>query len=56
MQDNWPDLSKVYDERFRRMFEYYLLAFAGAFRSGNIQLWQMVFSKMGKVMDYRGPR
>ncbi|MFC0141836.1 cyclopropane fatty acyl phospholipid synthase [Erwinia mallotivora] len=42
--DNWAKLADNYDERFRRMFSYYLNACAGAFRSRDIQLWQIVFS------------
>ncbi len=53
---NWPSIANLYDERFRRMYEYYLLSNAGGFRAGSMQLWQMVFSKVGHVMDYRGPR
>lgn len=56
MQEQWSTLSQHYDERFRRMFEYYLLSCAGSFRAGGIHLWQMVFSKQGNVRDYRGPR
>ncbi|CAI0789298.1 Cyclopropane-fatty-acyl-phospholipid synthase [Serratia entomophila] len=43
----WPALSGHYSERFERMFTYYLNACAGAFRSRNIQLWQVVFSPTG---------
>ncbi len=56
-QANWDAIKHRYDERFKRMFEYYLLSSAGAFRAGSMQLWQMVFSKNGgEVMDYRGVR
>ncbi len=41
----WPQLSENYDDRFKRMFSYYLNACAGAFRSRDIQLWQVVFSR-----------
>jgi cyclopropane-fatty-acyl-phospholipid synthase len=44
-RDNWPLLRARYDERFRRMWEYYLLLFAAAFEARYIQLWQIVFSK-----------
>ncbi len=43
----WPDLMGSYSERFERMFTYYLNACAGAFRSRNIQLWQVLFSPAG---------
>ncbi|XP_072158031.1 cyclopropane-fatty-acyl-phospholipid synthase-like [Bemisia tabaci] len=41
----WPKLSRSYDERFKRMFEYYLMSCAGAFRARHIQLWQVLFSR-----------
>lgn len=53
---SWPNLAQTYDERFRRMFEYYLLSFKGAFDAGHFQLWQLAFSKAGHVLDYRGAR
>ncbi|KGT91565.1 cyclopropane fatty acyl phospholipid synthase [Erwinia typographi] len=40
----WPQLAEKYGERFKRMFVYYLNACAGAFRSRDIQLWQVVFT------------
>ncbi|MEE4409777.1 MULTISPECIES: cyclopropane fatty acyl phospholipid synthase [unclassified Serratia (in: enterobacteria)] len=43
----WPALSENYSERFERMFTYYLNACAGAFRSRDIQLWQVLFSPKG---------
>jgi len=46
-QKAWPDLRSRYDERFKRMWEYYLLSCAGAFRARRIQLWQIVFTKQG---------
>ncbi|MFJ5158409.1 cyclopropane fatty acyl phospholipid synthase [Pantoea sp. NPDC088449] len=41
----WPQLAEKYGERFKRMFDYYLNACAGAFRARDIQLWQVVFSR-----------
>ena len=38
----WSTLSKNYDERFRRMWRFYLLSCAGGFRSGQLQLFQVV--------------
>ena len=54
--DAWPDLSGKYDERFRRMFEYYLLTCAGAFRARENQLWQVVLSAGGASGGYRSTR
>lgn len=41
----WPTLRSRYDNRFYRMWRYYLLSCAGAFRARRIQLWQIVLSK-----------
>ncbi len=44
-----------YDKRFRRMWRFYLLACAGAFRARHTQLWQVVLSKGGRPGGYRRP-
>lgn len=44
----WPDLKDQYDERFYRMWRYYLLSSAGGFRSRFNQLWQFVMTKPGR--------
>ena len=46
-QNSWSELSRRYDDKFKRMWEYYLLSCAGAFRSRYNQLWQIVFTKPG---------
>lgn len=51
----WDDLP-AYDERFRRMWRFYLLSSAGSFRAGTLQLWQVVFSRDGLTEAYRGVR
>lgn len=43
----WPDLKAQYSERFFRMWQYYLLTCAGAFRARELQLWQIVMTKPG---------
>jgi cyclopropane-fatty-acyl-phospholipid synthase len=43
----WPSLSGTYDERFRKMWRYYLLSSAGGFRSRHTQLWQIVMTRQG---------
>jgi len=40
----WSEIPH-YDERFRRMWYYYLMSSAASFRVRNIQLWQVVFSR-----------
>ena len=49
---NWDSLKERYDERFYRMWKFYLLACAGGFRSRNIQLWQIVLAKRGVPGGY----
>jgi len=44
---SWPALACRYGERFRRMWQYYLLVCAGAFRARSLQLFQFLFSKGG---------
>lgn len=44
-EKNWPKLKDKYDERFKRMWDFYLLSCAGSFRCGKNRLWQIVFSK-----------
>ncbi len=52
----WPDLAEKYGERFGRMWRYYLLSCAGAFRARDLQVWQLVLSKNGAPDGYRAPR
>jgi len=54
--DNWDALKEEYDERFYRMWKYYLLCSVGAFRAGINQLWQIVISPEGIPGGYRAPR
>jgi cyclopropane-fatty-acyl-phospholipid synthase len=53
---NWTRLKANYSERFYRMWNYYLLSCAGAFRARNLQLWQIVLSKPGLVGGYSSLR
>jgi len=50
---SWDKLKGKYGERFYRMWKYYLLMCAGAFRSRNLQDWQFVFSKNGVPGGYK---
>ncbi len=52
----WPRLSAKYDERFRRMWRYYLSGSAATFRARRDQLWQLVLSPEGIPGGYRAPR
>ena len=53
---NWPVLKDYYDERFYRMWKYYLLSCAGSFRARKNQVWQIVFSPEGVHGGYAAPR
>lgn len=53
---HWDTLRKNYDERFRRLWNYYLLSCAGAFRARDIQLWQIVLAKGGVLNGYSSSR
>ena len=44
-QQHWRNLQARYDERFYRMWKYYLLAAAACFRSRNDQVWQILMSR-----------
>ena len=55
-ENAWTELKGSYDERFRRMWKYYLLASAGSFRARENQLWQIVLSKHGLPEGYHFPR
>ncbi len=45
--EHWPALQGSFSARFRRMWDYYLLSCAGAFRARAIQLWQIALSQRG---------
>jgi cyclopropane-fatty-acyl-phospholipid synthase len=52
----WPELSSHFDERFHRMWRYYLLICAGSFRARRNQLWQLVLSRHGVPGGYQSIR
>ncbi|KTD19260.1 cyclopropane fatty acid synthase [Legionella lansingensis] len=41
----WNQLKTTYDDKFFRMWNYYLLSSAAGFNTRMLQLWQIVFSK-----------
>ena len=51
-QKNYESLKDKYDQRFKRMWEYYLLMCAGTFRARRNQLWQLVLSQKGLMGGY----
>ncbi|HOX26896.1 MAG TPA: cyclopropane fatty acyl phospholipid synthase [Candidatus Krumholzibacteria bacterium] len=50
------ELRPRYDERFFRMWSYYLLSCAASFRARRNQVWQLVFSPRGVAGGYRSVR
>ncbi|GLQ92109.1 cyclopropane fatty acyl phospholipid synthase [Dyella acidisoli] len=52
----WPMLCNHYDERFRRMWHFYLSVSTAVFRSRRNQLWQLTLSPHGVPGGYRVPR
>jgi len=52
----WTSLSLHYPESFHRMWRYYLLSCAGAFKARFLQLWQILFSVEGITGCHRTPR
>ncbi|TVR53811.1 MAG: cyclopropane fatty acyl phospholipid synthase [Puniceicoccaceae bacterium] len=53
---HWPEFRDRYGDRFHRLWRYYLLSCAGAFRARSIHLWQMVFSPNGIAGGYTAVR
>lgn len=53
---SWDNIKHQYDEQFYRMWNYYLLTCAGAFRARDLQLWQIVLTKQGILNGYRSVR
>lgn len=57
---NWKKIKSAekskYNERFFRMWNFYLMSSAGSFRAREIQLWQLVLSKNGLEGGYESIR
>lgn len=47
-QRNWPTLKNRYSEEFKRMWEFYLLSFAGGFRARRWQLLHLALTPIGR--------
>lgn len=56
VEAQWKTLPDRYDERFQRMWRYYLLQCAGIFRSRHNNVWQIVLSPNGVPDGYRSLR
>ena len=55
LEASWPSHARRHDERFHRLWRYYLLMCAGTFRARRTQLWQLVLSPQGVPGGYRRP-
>ena len=53
---HWPELRAQYSERFYRLWRYYLLSSAGAFRARQLELWQIVLAKGPRLGGYQSMR
>ncbi|MDD3180727.1 MAG: cyclopropane fatty acyl phospholipid synthase [Opitutaceae bacterium] len=53
---SWDRFRHIYGERFGRMWRYYLLSCAGAFRARTIELFQFLFSRGGVPGGYTAVR
>ncbi len=54
--DRWEALKGRYDERFYRVWTFYLLSCSGSFRARHNQNWQLVLSPGGVGGDYLSVR
>ncbi|MGH8093008.1 MAG: cyclopropane fatty acyl phospholipid synthase [Chthoniobacterales bacterium] len=45
----WPRFAERFDERFRRMWRFYLLSCAGAFRARSLQVYSILFCREGSA-------
>jgi cyclopropane-fatty-acyl-phospholipid synthase len=48
----WPRLARTYDDRFKRMWHFYLTCLAGVFFAEDLRLCQIVYAR-GAVGDIR---
>ncbi|WP_334179847.1 cyclopropane fatty acyl phospholipid synthase [Pseudoxanthomonas sp.] len=56
VESAWNTLDARYDERFRRMWRFYLAVSMATFRSRRSQLWQLALSPNGVPGGYIAPR
>lgn len=53
---NYHKLKDKYDERFYRMWKFYLLVMAGTFRARQLHLYQIIYRKSGALGMYESVR
>jgi cyclopropane-fatty-acyl-phospholipid synthase len=54
--NGWEDLRDRHGDRFRRQWNFYLHGCAAAFRSGLIDVQQIIYTKHGRSTRYRSVR
>ncbi|TNJ36861.1 cyclopropane fatty acyl phospholipid synthase [Prosthecochloris vibrioformis] len=53
IEQHWHTLPQhKYPQRFQRMWRYYLLTCAGAFRARHLQVWQLLLEKRGRPLYF----
>jgi cyclopropane-fatty-acyl-phospholipid synthase len=55
IEARWSEIPH-YDERFRRMWRFYVLGSAAGFRARSLQLWQVVMRRKGRARRYSAAR
>ena len=55
VESRWSEIPR-YDERFRRMWRFYVLGSAAGFRARSLQLWQIVMRRQGRAARYTAAR
>jgi cyclopropane-fatty-acyl-phospholipid synthase len=55
INEKWHEIPN-FDDKFKRMWNYYLLASAAGFRNRNLNLMQIVFRKNGIKETYLAER
>ncbi len=55
IEARWAEIPH-YDERFRRMWRFYVLGSAAGFRARSLQLWQVVLRRKGRAPRYSAAR
>jgi len=55
LNKNWNSIKDLFEkpEVFKRMMDFYLLSCKAAFHTGMLDLWHYVFTKPGKVVEYK---
>lgn len=55
LNKNWNTIKDNFEhqETFKRMMDYYFLSCKASFQSKTVDLWQYVFTKPNKVLDYK---